>query len=184
MRFRFGGPGILVKPNDLENLYRANFQKVYNYAFYRLLDPAEAEDVTSTVFVKAIASFDRFDSDKASFSTWVMRIAHNVLIDYYRTRKVNAPLDQVGVNEPVCVDDYPALDDRQARVAELLALLSEEDRELVFLKYYEGKKNIEIANMLDMNPSTVATRLRRALLIMREHAEKENMTVLDAGSEL
>lgn len=160
---------------QLESLYRDNFQKVYNYAYYRLLDPVEAEDVTSTVFVKAVANFDRFDPDKASFSTWIMRIAHNVLVDRYRTRKVNAPLDQVGSDEPSCEDDYPALDDRQARTAQLLSVLPEGDRELVYLKYYEDKKNIEIAEQLGMNPATVATRLRRALLTMRAFAEKEGL---------
>lgn len=158
---------------QLESLYRANFQKVYNYTYYRLLDPAEAEDVTSTVFVKAVASFDRFNPAKASFSTWILHIAHNVLVDRYRARREVVPLDRIGGSEPSCVDDYPALDDRQARVARLLELLSEEDREIVFLKYYEEKRNVEIARILDMNPSTVATRLRRALLMMRDAAEKE-----------
>ncbi|MBO4352682.1 MAG: sigma-70 region 4 domain-containing protein, partial [Eggerthellaceae bacterium] len=51
---------------------------------------------------------------------------------------------------------------------------SEEDRELVFLKYYEDKRNVEIAQILDMNPATVATRLRRALLTMRTHAKEED----------
>ncbi len=162
-----------MSPHDLEKLYRGNFQKVYNYAYYRLLDSAEAEDVTSATWVKVVANFDRYNPAKASFSTWVISIAHNVLVDHYRTRKVNAPLDQVGANEPTCEDEYPALDDRQARVAKLLAQIPEEDRELVFLKYYEDKKNVEIARILDMNPSTVATRLRRALLTMRACAERE-----------
>ena len=53
----------------------------------------------------------------------------------------------------------------------MLSFISEDDRELVFLKYYEGKRNVEIAQLLDMNPATVATRLRRALMTMRSHAE-------------
>ena len=158
-----------MKPADLEALYRENFQRVYNYAYYRLLDPMLAEDLTSIVFVKAAENFDRFDPSKAKFSTWVMRIAHNALVDYYRTRKTDAPLGNLGEHEPACEDDYPALDDHAAEVARLLSFISEEDRELVFLKYYEGKRNTEIAEMLDMNPMTVATRLRRALATMRKH---------------
>ena len=158
---------------QLENLYRANFQRVYNYAYYRLLDPAKAEDATSAVFVKVIANIDKFDPSKASFGTWVMRIAHNVLVDGFRTHKATVPLDRVSVREPSREDDYPVLDDRQERVSKLLSCLSAEDRELVYLKYYEEKKNVEIAQLLDMNPSTVATRLRRALLTMRAHAEED-----------
>ena len=159
-----------MKSAELESLYRENFQKVYNYAYYRLLDPALAEDLTSAVFVKAVENFERFDPSKAKFSTWIMRIAHNTLIDHYRTRKTNAPLDDIDGCEPACEDDYPALDDHAAEVARLLSFLSEEDRELVFLKYYEEKRNVEIAQMLDMNPATVATRLHRALATMRKHA--------------
>lgn len=162
-----------MRPVDLESLYRANFQKVYNYVYYRLLDPELAEDMTSMVFVKAVEHFDQFDPSKASFSTWVMRIAHNTLVDYYRTRKVNTALDELGEHEPVCEDDYPALDDHAKEVARLLSFVSEEDRELVFLKYHEDKRNIEIARMLGMNPATVATRLRRALATMREHANEK-----------
>lgn len=158
---------------QLENLYRENFQRVYNYAYYRLLNAAEAEDATSAVFVKVVANIDKFDPSKASFSTWVTRIAHNVLVDGFRTRKPVVALDNVVVDEPSVEDDYPVLDDRQERVAKLLANLSPEDRELVYLKYYQGKKNVEIAQLLDMNPSTVATRLRRALQAMRAHAEED-----------
>ena len=74
-----------MRPADLETLYLENFQKVYSYAYYRVLDSALAEDLTSAVFVKAVESFYRFDPTRAKFSTWVMRIAHNTLIDHYRT---------------------------------------------------------------------------------------------------
>ena len=159
---------------QLEKLYRDNFQKVYNYVYYRLLDATQAEDVTSAVFMKAVANFDKFDATRASFSTWILRIAHNTLVDYFRTRKPSAPLETLGADEPSSEDDYPVLDEHQAQVAQLLSLLSEEDRELVFLKYYEDKRNVEIAQILDMNPATVATRLRRALLTMRTHAKEED----------
>ena len=66
-----------MKKSELETLYRDHFQKVYNYVYYRVLDPAVAEDVTSDVFVKVVTHFNRFDPSRASFSTWVMTIAHN-----------------------------------------------------------------------------------------------------------
>ena len=99
---------------QLESLYRANFQKVYNYAYYRLLNAAEAEDATSTTFVKAIANFDRFDPSKASFSTWVLRICHNVIVDRYRANKPSVPIDEIKYDEPSSEDEYPV---RAARPA-------------------------------------------------------------------
>ena len=152
---------------ELEDLYRETFPRVYSYAYYRVLDPALAEDLTSAVFVKAVDALDRFDPSKASFATWVLRIAHNVVVDHYRTRKECLPLEALGAQEPACEDEYPALSERVREVARLLACLSEADRELVFLKYHEGKRNVEIARDLGMNPATVGTRLHRALAAMR-----------------
>ena len=90
---------------QLENLYRANFQRVYNYAYYSLLNSAEAEDVTSAVFVKVVANIDKYDASRASFGTWITRIAHNVLVDYHRTRKPTVSLEKVVVDEPAVEDD-------------------------------------------------------------------------------
>ena len=168
-RWRSDGKG--QNPVDLESLYRESFQKVYNYAYYRLLDPALAEDLTSIAFIKAVENFDRYDPSKAKFSTWVTRIAHNAIVDYYRTRKPTSTLDDLGANEPSCVDDYPELDEHAKEVVRLLEYISEEDREIVYLKYNEEKSNVEIAQILDMNPSTVATRLHRALATMRKHVQ-------------
>ncbi len=161
-----------MRSAELETLYREHFQRVYSYVYYRVLDPAVAEDVTSDTFVKAVRHYDKFDPSKASFSTWVMRIAHNTLIDYYRTRKVHEPIDRLGAGELRQEDDYPALDETQAEISRLLSYLSPEDREIIFLKYHEEKKNVEIAELLDMNPATVATRVRRALLVMRTHVKE------------
>ena len=168
-RWRSGGKG--QQSPDLEALYRDSFQKVYNYVYYRLLDAALAEDLTSIAFTKAVENFDRYDPSKAKFSTWVTRIAHNAIVDYYRTRKTTSSLDDLGAHEPACEDDYPELDEHAKEVARLLAYISDEDRELVYLKYSEEKSNVEIARMLDMNPSTVATRLHRALATMRKHVK-------------
>ena len=159
-----------MKAEELETLYRDQFQRVYNYVYYRVLDPAAAEDVTSDVFLKVVKHRHCFDPSKASFSTWVMRIAHNTLVDYYRTRKVCSSIDELGSKEPRREDEYRALDDLQTEVARLLSYLSPEDRE-IYLRYHEEKKNVDIAKLLDMNPATVATRVRRALRTMRAHVQ-------------
>lgn len=171
-RWRANGGG--KAPADLEALYRESFQMVYTYAYYRLLDPALAEDLTSVAFTKAIENFDRFDPSRAKFSTWVISIARNAITDHYRKNRVITSLDDVGAREPAREDEYPALDENAKEVARLLSFISEEYRELVFLKYYEGKRNTEIAELLGMNPSTVATRLKRALDTMRAHAQKSS----------
>jgi len=145
------------------------YPRVYNHVYYRLLSREQTEDVVSAIFLKVVHGFPTFDSSRASFSTWLFHITHNALTDYYRSRRPAASLDDENVCEPAEEDEYAGLDERASEVRQLLAFLDAEDRELIFLKYHEEKTNIEIADLLDMNPSTVSTRLSRAIVRMRDH---------------
>jgi len=97
----------------------------------------------------------------------VNAIARNCLADHYRTSAQHIPLEDA----PEAALD--ADDNHAARIADadllqyLLGFLCEEDRVIVHMKYFEGLSNVEIANELDMNPSTVGTRIHRALASMR-----------------
>ena len=69
----------------------------------RLLDSVLAEDITNAVSAKAVANYDKFDPPKASFTTWVMRIAHSTLVDCNRSCKENTSLDDLKAREPATV---------------------------------------------------------------------------------
>lgn len=156
---------------DFESLYREGYSTVYNYVYYRCLDQALTEDVVSDAFIKAAKAFDRFDAAKASFSTWVIAIARNCLNDHYRRNRAMFALDDVNEAVFAVEEEYPDLEeDRGALAKQLLETLSEEERELVFLKYFKDKRNTEIADELGMNASTVATKLMRAMQKMRAAA--------------
>lgn len=62
--------------------------KIYNYFLYRLnFDREAAEDLTSEAFMRAFKKFKSFNEDKASFSTWIFTVAHNLLVNFYRDKK-------------------------------------------------------------------------------------------------
>jgi len=166
-----------LKDSELVKLYEQHVSMVYNYAFYRILDRAQAEDITSLVFEKVLRNYARFDSAKSSITTWIMRIARNTLIDYYRTHKTYVALDELGSRELVAEDDDIDIDDSERDLRRLLAVLSDSDREIVFLKYFEQKRNVEIAALLGMKAPTVATRLSRSLQAMRTDAERQGITL-------
>ena len=67
-------------------LYEQYLPKIFQYVSYRVGDRTAAEDLTADIFNKALTNFTKFDSGKASFSTWIFSIARNTLIDYYRKR--------------------------------------------------------------------------------------------------
>lgn len=156
---------------EFERLYREAYPIVYNYAYRAVLNQSAAEDITSEAFLKAARSFSRFDSTRAKFSTWVVAIARNCVADHFRTSHANAPLEELPENTYSTEDDSLERIQERETASRLLEALTPEERELVFLKYYEDKRNKDIAEELGLNPSTVATRLQRALLKMRTYAE-------------
>lgn len=158
---------------EFEDYYRQNYPRVYNYAYYRLLDHAAAEDVTSEAFLKAARNFSRFDPDIAAFSTWIIAITRNCLSDYYRKKRPTVQLENVPESKLAINEDYPSLDATAQEARRLIALLENDEREIVFLKYFEDMRNKDIARTLNMNPSTVATKLSRAIAKMKKAATEE-----------
>ena len=157
---------------EFERLYRENYRRVYNYVYSRFLDRTFAEDITSEAFIKAARSFKSFDADRAQFSTWVITIARNCAISEMRKSKPELivsetayDLDTIGVT-----DSYEDLGERERQVAALLSKLDDTDRELVYFKFFEGKKNKEIGELLGMNASTVGTKVQRAVAKLRDEA--------------
>lgn len=140
-----------------------------------MLDRSFAEDVTSEAFIKAAKAFDRFDPERAQFSTWVITIARNCAISYMRKHGKEFTASDAAIDPDLQAtrDEYPSLERDDVQTAEiLLASISEEDREIVRLKYYEGLQNKEIADLLGLNASTIGTRVHRAVAAMRKVAEQ------------
>ena len=160
---------------SFEELYRENYSRVYAYACYRLLDRDLAEDIVSETFLKAARSFDSYDPERTKFSTWVFAIMRNCIIDHWRRIRPVYDIDDAPETVFATEDSYEGLDDTAKITSQLLTVLDDAEREIVFLKYHDEKKNTEIADELGMNPSTVATKLSRALEKIRAEAERAGL---------
>lgn len=75
------------------DLYEMHLDAIYRYVYYRVGGKAQAEDLTETVFLKAWESLDSYERTNVPFIAWLYRIAHNAVVDYYRTRKSELPLE-------------------------------------------------------------------------------------------
>lgn len=151
---------------EFEQLYRESYGMVYNWVRYRMNDDAETEDIVAEAYMKAARAFDRFDSSRSKFSTWVITIAGNCMKSHWRKAKQTVALDDIPEAAFAQKGEQGAVDDRML-ATRLLEVLDDSERELVFLKYYEGLRNVDIATRLDMNASTVSTRLSVAMAKMR-----------------
>lgn len=132
---------------------------------------ADAEDVVAEAYLKAARSFASFDPARARFSTWVVAIAKNCMVSYFRKERSTTTLDDVPEAVSAVSGGQDAIED-QDLAYRLLSVLDDSERMLVLLKYHEGMRNVEIARELDLNPSTVSTKLAKALGKMREAAER------------
>ncbi|MBQ9005441.1 MAG: sigma-70 family RNA polymerase sigma factor, partial [Atopobiaceae bacterium] len=119
-------------------------------------------------FLRAARFYERFDPARAKFSTWVISIARNCISDYFDREVATAPIDEVPEGVFAQEDTQADRFDDINMLQKLLATLDDEEKELIYLKYYEGKRNVEIAEALGMNASTISTKLARAIAKMRE----------------
>jgi RNA polymerase sigma-70 factor, ECF subfamily len=154
---------------DWNTVYRHELPRIYNYFRYRLGNDALAEDLTSATFEKAWRKRDSYRRDLAAFSTWLLTIARNAATDYLRTRRNEASFDQL--QSRAAQDSPDAAYERKAEIEELGALLmrlSEDERELVALKYGAELTNREIAALVGMSESNVGTTLHRVVGKLRK----------------
>lgn len=159
-----GGPA--ASEREFERLYRESYEMVYNYVRYRMKGAAEAEDVVAEAYLNAARSFSSFNPARAKFSTWVVRIASNCMVSHWRKTRPTTSLDDIPESNRAQSDETERIADSDL-VDRLLGVLDDTERELVLMKYREGYRNVEIAAALNMNASTVSTKLANALAKMR-----------------
>ena len=124
--------------------------------------------------MKALRSFDRYDAQRASPLTWLLRIARNAVTDHLRLLKrkgsLHVSLDRI----PDLVADVPSAEERvleQERIQRLLngsRVLRKADQDILSLRYGAGLQNAEIAEHLDISHNAVAVRLHRALKRLKD----------------
>ena len=157
---------------EFERLYLDSYGMVYGYVRARMRTDAEAEDVVAEAFLKAARAFDSFDPGRAKFGTWVTTIAKNCMASYYRKERPSVELDDVPESLVAIEGDQDHVDN-DLLVRQLLTCLNDEEREIVALKYRDGLRNVDIAESLSMNASTVSTKLATALAKMRAMLQKD-----------
>ncbi|MDY7079756.1 MAG: sigma-70 family RNA polymerase sigma factor [Chloroflexota bacterium] len=157
------------EPRAFVHLYDHYFPRIHAYVRYRVHSPQDAEDLIADVFFKAIRKLGHFKwRNKSSFAAWLFRIAHNMIVDYYRQQK-----HQVSVESRDNLMELPshALLPEQVltqqetfqQIRALVATLSPWRQEIITLKFFGGLRNCEIAQILGLDERTVAAHLSRGL---------------------
>jgi len=169
----------------LGELYQHYADAVYRYMFYRTSDPVIAEDLTSDVFVRMVEGIASYEDRGLPFSAWLFTIARARLIDHWRWsgRKRVVSLDDT--TRDALVDEHDpierALSDQ--RLAKLLQHLTDDQQDVIILKFVQGLENTEVAHVLNKNEGAVKSlqhrALRRLARVMAEshsHQDEERAT--------
>jgi RNA polymerase sigma-70 factor (ECF subfamily) len=150
----------------LEELYLLHFDRIYSYLHLSVGNRHDAEDLTTQTFLKMLEAIGRFRWRSVPFSAWLFRIAHNLAMDHFRTRRRLQTEDEVP--EPAGSEESSAEDQAldslgRTGMLELIERLSAEQRQVLTLKFLFGFVNAEVAGILGKSEGAVKSLQHRAL---------------------
>ncbi len=146
-------------------LYDRFVDKIYKYIYYRVNSKTEAEDLTAHVFLKAWEAIGNYQWTDRPFGAWLYRIAHNIVVDHFRTHRDTASLDDPLATEQIG-SDFEDVVEQQLNADTLKAALSRlthDQQEVIILKFLEGYSTAEIGAILGKQEGAVRTLQHRAL---------------------
>ena len=173
--------------SSIEKLIKLHKNKVYGYISMYIRDQALVEDIFQDTFLKVIQSLKsgRYQ-DNGRFISWVMRIAHNLIIDHFRREK---QMSVISNDDYECdifnskklseanVEDVMVKRQVIQDVRRLIQMLPEDQREVVILRHYTGLSFKEIADITNVSINTALGRMRYALINMRKLMEDHNINL-------
>jgi RNA polymerase sigma-70 factor (ECF subfamily) len=149
---------------------------IYRYVVSRVHSPADAEDLTQLVFVKALEALPRYESRGIPFGGWLFRLARNAVVDFTRTRHEHADLDAVvyqGTHEPG-PEDVAMIQQDLDEVAVALATLTDDQREAIALRFFAGLSAREAAEVMGRQEGTIRGLQFRAIAALRRQLGIQN----------
>lgn len=173
--------------SGIETLIKRHKDKVYTYIFLMVKNEHLANDIFQETFIKVIKSLNAGKyKENGKFISWVVRIAHNLIIDYFRKEKQmktysndeyetdlfnsnkfsDKTIEENIIHEQVCND-----------VRKLVNFLPEEQKEVVLLRHYMGLSFKDIAEQTNVSINTALGRMRYALINLRKLIEEKNLSL-------
>jgi len=152
--------------------YENHGRAVYGYLRFHLPSADEAEDLTADVFLRAVRAERRFDPNRGSARTWLLRIARNALVDHVRRERRRQQLPIAALrdlhSEAPSPEERLLWEEEVGRLLSAVAGLGARDREIIGLRYGSGLDSREVAELLGVAEAAARTRLWRALARLRE----------------
>ena len=162
-------------------------RRVRDYINMMVKDRDVADDIFQETFIKAVRVIDdgRY-TDNGKFLSWILRIAHNQVIDHFRAQKQSRQVTEAEAGYDVLgtlrfaertVEDELVSSQIENDVRRLVELLPDEQREVVMMRYYGGLSFKEIVEQTDVSINTALGRMRYALINLRRMIKEKNLVL-------
>ena len=169
----------------MSQLIERHSRRVRDYINMMVKDRDLADDIFQETFIKAVRVIDegRY-TDNGKFLSWILRIAHNPVIDYFRAQRQDksvseseAGYDMLGTLRFAerTVEDSMVSEQIERDVRALIELLPPEQREVVMMRYFSGLSFKDIAEQTDVSINTALGRMRYALINLRRMIKEKNL---------
>lgn len=167
-------------------LLSRNQSKLFSYILFMVRDRDVADDVFQETFVKVICKLRQGKyTASGKFGAWIMRIAHNVMMDAYRERRIGKIVDAAEDNDLSNIGNDALLDMNEENrvvneqvlhdVRKMMNLLPTPQREVVYMRYFQEMSFKEIAQTTNVSINTSLGRMRYAIINMRRMAKEHNV---------
>ena len=171
--------------SGLQALIERHQARIYSYIFVMVKDKQLADDLFQDTFVKVINTLKSGSyNDEGKFVQWVMRIAHNLVIDHFRRqKKLNLAevvsdqysiMDTLKVTDPN-IEDLMVTEQIHADIKKLMEYLPSEQKEVLYMRCYAGMSFKDIAEQTEVSINTALGRMRYALINLRKLVKEKNV---------
>ena len=163
----------------LGELYNRYEGKIYTYIYRRTSNQALAEDLTAQVFLKMLEAIRNRKAWNSSFSGWIYRIAHNLIVDFYRRRDRQQQVSIDDTFELKADGDSPVEAAEKSlesdRLKAAIRRLTEEQAEVISLRFLEGYSINEVATMMNKTEGAIKALQYRAVATLRQLLQHEQL---------
>ncbi len=170
----------------IETLIKKHQRKIFSYILIIVKNKHLAEDIFQDTFIKVINTLrSGAYNEEGKFLPWVMRIAHNLVIDYFRKSKrmpVHDNSEEYDIFETLnmfenTVEDEMVVNQIHSDVKKLIEYLPEDQKKVLIMRHYRNMSFKDIADQTDVSINTALGRMRYALINLRKVIEEKNIVL-------
>jgi RNA polymerase sigma-70 factor (ECF subfamily) len=164
-------------PEKFAPLYDKYYKQIFNYVYQRMDSKDTAFDVTGQVFLKALTHLQKYQFKGVPFASWLYRIAHNEVMQLFRSRKSNRAINaDIGDLRYICEEtEEPFFEEYIPAIKKLILGLSQDELHLVELRFFEKRPFKEIAEILDITEVNAKVRMYRIIEKLKKALHKLNV---------